>query len=136
MLKVQLIFNGKYFMVRNFSRLKFMRIGCLQTFGEKVAWTDAVMVGKFESHFTGCHHMFARSIPEKERLKTVLSSKKVAITEYSGQETWTEFCPTIISGNTIIGLPKLTSTSYHACYLFHFLWSVVLQFKCLLTIRV
>lgn len=75
MLKVQLIFNGKYFMVRNFSRLKFMRIGCLQTFGEKVAWTDAVMVGKFESQCTGCHHMFARSIPEKERLKTVLSSK-------------------------------------------------------------
>ena len=52
-----------------------MRIGCLKTFGEKVAWIDAVMAGKIESHFTGHHCMFAKSIPEKERLKTVSSSK-------------------------------------------------------------
>ena len=75
MQKVQLIFNDKYFTVRNFSRPKFVHIGCLQTFGEKVAWTDAVMAGKFESHFTGHHCMFAKSIPERDRLKTALSSK-------------------------------------------------------------
>ena len=63
----------------------------LEAFGEKVAWTDAVMTGKFQSHFTGRHCMFAKSIPERDGLKTALSSK-VAVTEYRGQETWTEFC--------------------------------------------
>ena len=41
------VFNDKHFMARNFSRPKFMRIGCLQPFGENVAWSDAVMAGKF-----------------------------------------------------------------------------------------
>ena len=62
-------------MARNFSGPKFMCIGCLQTFGEKAAWTDAVMTGKFESHFTGRHCMFGKSIPEKERLKIALNTK-------------------------------------------------------------
>ena len=38
-----------------------MRIGSLQTFGKSVAWTDAVMAGKFESHFTGCHSCLQRA---------------------------------------------------------------------------
>ena len=53
----------------------YMCIGCLQTLGKKVSWTDAVMADKFESHLTGRHCMFAKSIPERDRLKTALSAK-------------------------------------------------------------
>ena len=82
---MQLIFNDKYFYGRNFSRPKFICIGCLLTLGTKVAWTDA---GKFESHFTGHHCMFAKSIPERDSLNNSLEYKKqpfVAVTEYRGQ---------------------------------------------------
>ena len=50
----------------------FMRTGCLQTLGAEVAWTDAVMAGKFESHLTGRHCMFAKSISERDRVKTAI----------------------------------------------------------------
>ena len=63
------------FMARNISRPKFMCIVCLQIFGKKVTGTDAVMAGKFESHFTGRHCMFGKSIPERDSLKTALSAK-------------------------------------------------------------
>ena len=87
----------------------------------------------------------------------------MAVTEIGGQEMWlelvhttkimvglaadhviknfvvklllTEICPTIISSSTIWP-PKLTSTSYNACYLFYFLWSAALHFECLPTVYV
>ena len=95
MLKVQLIFNGKYFMVRNFNRLKFMRIGCLQTFGEKVAWSDAVWQANLSHNLQDATACLQGAFRKAKNSLEFQKQPFVAVTEYSGQETWTEFCPTI-----------------------------------------